>query len=156
MSLLAVGLLAGRYCGDRPLRVLAAFVVALAAGLAIPPSMFSLSTIGLCLLSLASAAGALVALNASVPSAAVLVLAAIAGLFEGTASAPDPDHWNVVTASVTGGMLRAVLVLSVPLVVADWLVREREWHWAKIGLRVIAAWVVAVAILMQALILASS
>ncbi|MDA4844061.1 HupE/UreJ family protein [Hoeflea poritis] len=155
MSLLAAALLAGRYCGDRPMRVLAAFSIAFVAGLAIPPSTFTLSTIGLCLMGLALAASALVALNASLPAVAVVAFTAAAGLLDGIASAPDPDHWDVVAAFVAGNVLRAALIFSIPLVVADWFIREKRWQWAKIGIRMVAAWIAAIALLMQALILAT-
>nr|WP_276562311.1 HupE/UreJ family protein [Hoeflea prorocentri] len=151
LVLFAAGLLLGRYGGKRLVPALCVFAIALCVGFAVPPATVPLAILTLVALSFVLAASALVGLDTVMPYYAVMGFAAIAGLIEGSASAPDPDHWSVMTGLILGSILRAVVCLGIPLLLTDWLVHDKGWFWARTGVRILAAWLAAVSLLMLAL-----
>ena len=151
MALVAVGILVGRYFCNVLGRISIIFVVAVACGFAVPPSALPLATISLCLLSLSLTAAALVALDTPAPQGLAWAVAAAAGLLDGIASAPDRGQWDVMAGVMAGGLVRAAALFFVALIVTDWLANGKQWLWARIGIRVLSAWIIAIGILMIAL-----
>lgn len=78
-------------------------------------------------------------------------LASAGGLFIGLVSTPDPGPRAATLITVAGSFVSANLTLF-HVSGAVGLLRERfTQHWVAVGLRVAAAWIAAVAVLMGAL-----
>lgn len=154
IALIAAGLFLGQQQNLSFLKIWPAFLVAMGIGLTIPPTIFSLLSLGLSLLAMAIAMGGLTALKMPMPMPAAIAVAAAAGAIEGVASAPGASDWGAALGVAAGSALRANLFLALPFLIADWLGGSERRPWAAIALRVAGSWVAAIGIMMLALILA--
>jgi len=154
IALIAAGLFLGQQRNLSFLRIWPAFLLAMGIGLTIPPTVFSLLSLGLSLLAMAIAMGGLTALKLPMPMPAVIAVAAAAGAIEGVASAPGASDWAAALGVAAGSALRANLFLALPFLIADWLGGSERPPWAAIALRVAGSWVAAIGIMMLALMMA--
>lgn len=154
VALVAAGLILGQHRRVSFLKMWLIFMVAIAIGLAVPPTVFSLLTLSLALLFVAITLGLLSALKLPVPMAATVSVAAVAGLLEGISSAPGASDWGAALGVAAGSALRANLFFVTPFLLADWLRGVDRWPWLSIALRVAGSWVAAIGIMMVALLLA--
>ena len=150
LALLATGLLLGSFPLRRLAPAFAALLIGLLGGLVLggdaaasAPSLYAFS----------AAVGVAAAITPGRSIATVVVAAGAAGLLLGFASLPDPgpplDRFVTMAGSIIG-----VLLLILYLAGALDLLRERiDSPVVRIGLRVVAAWIAAIAVLMLALVL---
>jgi urease accessory protein len=151
LALLALGLLIGQQTVARRVVSLAAFAIALAAGLTAIASGVGQTAAADVLLATAFASGALAALALPLPAPVCAPLAAIAGVTLGLDSPPEAVSLAVATTMLIGTGLGASLVLFVFVSGASYLAGVREWGWARIGGRILGSWIAASAILVLAL-----
>lgn len=153
IALIATGLFLGQQRSLAFFKIWPAFLLAMGIGLTIPPTIFSLLSLGLTLLSIAIVMGGLTALKLPIPMLAAIAVAAAAGVVEGVASAPGASDWGAALGVAAGSALRANLFFTIPFLVADWFGRSERRPWASIALRVAGSWVAAISIMMLALVL---
>jgi len=151
LALLATGLLLGGFPLSRLVAAFATLGVGLLVGLALGDAGLSPAP---WLYAFAAATAAVAALAPGRWRATAVCAAGMAGLLFGWASVPDPgpaqDRFFTIAGSFAGALL-----LPLYLAGALDLLRERVDHPAfGIALRVLAAWVAAIAVLILALILA--
>lgn len=155
LSVLALGLLLGLKLRKR-LPVIAALVVGLLAGMvagqfdvrpAWAETALLLATV------MAAGIGALAPPDRVWPVLAVAaaVTAGLAGFFLGLVSTPDPGPVRAVVITLSGSFVSVVLVSLYIGAVVAWLRERFARQWMQVGIRIIAAWIGAVAILMAAL-----
>lgn len=154
IALIATGLFLGQQRNLPFLKIWPAFLLAMGFGLLIPPTIFSLLSLGLTLLSMAVVLGGLTALKMPMPMLAAIAVAAAAGAVEGVASAPGASDWGAALGVAAGSALRANLFFIIPFLIADWLGGAERRPWTSIALRVAGSWVAAIGIMMLALMLA--
>lgn len=152
LLLLALGVMLAPAWPGRFGRAWAAFAAAALAGLgavmlggtALQPGEWTLL-----------AAAALVALYAAAAlgrfPAVTLALAGLGGLLLGAGSAPDPGPPGAAAVTAAGSCLGLALGLLYLAGGIGWLRLRFEEPWAGVGLRIAAAWIAAIAILLAAL-----
>ena len=79
------------------------------------------------------------------------MVACVAGVLLGVVSTPDPGPWGAVLITLIGSFVGVVLVPFYIGMGVSWLREKFSQHWIDIGIRVVAAWIGAIAILMAAL-----
>ncbi len=147
LALLALGLLIGRQDGGSRLVALAAFALALAAGLSAIASAVGQTPASDVLLCVTALSGLLVALALVLPMVLCIALAVIAGAAIGFDSPPQVIAMADATLALTGTWLGACLALGFVAVCASLLTRD----WQRIGTRILGSWIAASAILVLAL-----
>jgi len=148
LLMIGLGLLVGSFDVDRARWHLGAFLAVTFIGIlagggfeALDATMFAAAFL----------AGALAALVPGKLLPITIVLVIVAGFQIGAASIPDPgptrDRVITMTGSMVGANVGLVYILGTVL-----FVRERyPWRWVEIALRVMAAWLGAISLLMFAL-----
>jgi hypothetical protein len=79
------------------------------------------------------------------------VLAGIAGILLGLVSTPDPGPTRALLITLSGSFLGIVLIALYIGGGVAWIREKYPQHWVHVGIRVVAAWIGAVSILMAAL-----
>jgi urease accessory protein len=147
LALLALALLIGHRQRREGIVALAAFVVGLVVGLAgIAFGVGETPSLDLLLAATALAAG-LVVLAIAVPVTIRAGLAAVTGVALGLDSPPEAISLAVGMAMLIGAGLGASLVLALLATGVSYLTRP----WQRIGIRIVASWIAASAILVLAL-----
>jgi hydrogenase/urease accessory protein HupE len=147
LALVALGLLIGQQ--RVPIRIIAvaAFVVALIAGLgAIVLAVGPTSALDM-LLAATALTGLLVALAPRVPALVCAPLAAIIGVALGLDSPPEVIAISAATIMLIGTGIGGCLALALVVAGASYLT---AW-WHRIGMRILGSWIVASAVLVLAL-----
>ncbi len=147
LALLGLGLLIGRQDGGARLVALAAFALALAAGLSTIALAVGQTPAADVLLCVTAVIGLLVALALVLPSLLGVALAVVAGAALGLDSPPQVIAMADATLALTGTWLGACLALGLVAVCASLLTRD----WQRIGTRILGSWIAASAILVLAL-----
>jgi hydrogenase/urease accessory protein HupE len=145
IAVLAAALLIGQQ--RRRLVPSAAFVVALAAGLAALTRGVEQPAALDVLLATTALAGGLVALAVALPSPICALLAAIVGATLGLDSPPQAVSLAAATAPLIGNGIGASLALVLIVTVTSCLARG----WQRIGVRILGSWITASAMLVLAL-----
>lgn len=153
IALIAAGLLLGRQRNATFLKIWPYFIGAMVIGLTIPPTVFSLLSLSLTLLSMAFVLAILIAVHRPVPLIISIAVAAFAGLVEGIASAPGTGDWAASIGVAAGTAIRANLFFITPFLFADWLSGPERRPWTSIVLRVAGSWVAAISIMMLAILM---
>jgi hydrogenase/urease accessory protein HupE len=151
LALLALGLLIGQQTAGRRIVSLAAFVVAVAAGLTAIASGVGQTSAADVLLAGAFANGALVAMARPLPTLACALLAAITGGTLGLDSPPEAISIAVATAMLLGTGLGASLALTAIVAGTSYIASVGDWNWCRIGARILGSWIAASAVLVLAL-----
>ncbi|MCR9139457.1 MAG: HupE/UreJ family protein [Alphaproteobacteria bacterium] len=154
IALIAAGLFLGQHRKLSFRQMWPIFMVTMAVGLAVPPTVFSLLSLSLVLLAVAVTLGILIALKMPVPMVVAVSVASVAGVLEGISSAPGASDWGAALGVAAGSALRANLFFVTPFLLADWLSGADRWPWVPIALRVAGSWITAIGIMMVALLLA--
>jgi hydrogenase/urease accessory protein HupE len=150
LALLALGLLISQRAVRTRIIAVAAFVVALIAGLgAIVLAVGSTSALDI-LLAASALTGLLVALARPMPAFVCAPLAAIIGMALGLDSPPEVIAITAATIMLIGTGIGACLALALVVAGASYLT---AW-WQRIGMRILGSWTAASAILVLALRLA--
>lgn len=124
----------------------AAMMLALPVGMAVSALTGERSAEGI-VLGLAMWPAAATAANRAGPRGVQLVIAALLGAMLGADSMPDGLSGKPLVLSLSGTWLSVLLLLAALVVVGEFATRP----WMRIGLRAIASWVVAAALLVLAL-----
>jgi hydrogenase/urease accessory protein HupE len=147
LSLLALGILFGQQGPRRLQPVILAFLGATAVGLVYAGTGDG-RDVGLGLLTVAALSGLLAAAAQPLPTWVNLMLAVTVGALLGADSAQDELAGRARFAALVGSGIALYLLMLYVLVFADGFQR-REWQ--RIGLRVIASWCAAAALLVLVL-----
>lgn len=144
----ASGLLVGSFSADKAGVPLIGFVLATLAGTVIWSLLEDLDPL---LFSIACIISAVVALRPGTLRPLAIALAIAGGVLIGMASVPDPgpvrDRAFTLSGSIVGASIGLVYIAGLSI-----LVRQRyQAQWVGIALRVLAAWVATIALLMLAL-----
>ena len=151
LALLGLGLMLGLRGRSRVGRALAVFAVAMLAGVVWGQMSGSPPWTETVLLLAGTTAATLAALRPGGIGAACLLLAGLVGALIGVLSTPEIGSVRAtvftVAGSIVGGNI-ALLYLSLGI---GWLREKYGQPWVRIALRVVAAWLGAVSIMMVAL-----
>lgn len=145
MALVALGLLLGGQGWG--VSALAAYIVAVLAGLGAIALAYVPAYAELVLLALAAVTGLLVALARPMPWTIGILLAAATGL----ALALDSPPEGISLADANLALLGTALSAMISLAILVWLVRHLRRDWQRIGARIVGSWIAASAILVLAL-----
>ncbi|MXU66045.1 hypothetical protein [Oceanomicrobium pacificus] len=148
LLMLGLGLLVGHLALPTAGRQLVLFFVAAIAGLVAGQGTGALDLLMFGAAFAASATAALLP-GRLVPLVALLV--ALGGFCIGAVSVPDPgpaaDRLFVMSGSIVGATVGLLFLVGIVDVIRD----RYNWPWVGIALRIAAAWVAAIALLMLAL-----
>lgn len=86
---------------------------------------------------------------------AIMILVGLGGLLIGLVSTPDPGPLRATVITLAGSFVGANLVLFYVSGAVGALRERFTRHWLAVGLRVVAAWIAAIAVLMGSLTLAA-
>jgi hypothetical protein len=113
-----------------------------------PAYLLRLATIAVWLLPISTlTAAALVAAGLRVPPKVAASLAAITGFSIGADAVPYMHSWRETLIACIG---TAVSVTALTIMVAA-LLKGREQHWQRIGMRIASSWIVASIVMLLAL-----
>lgn len=155
LALLALGVMLAWQWRDSFARSWTGFAIAAFVGIVLGQLDIRLDGEELALLVVAVIAATLSALHPKAPFLAHVVLSSAGGLLIGLLSTPDPGPRAATLITIAGSFVGANLTLFY-VSGALGLLRERfTQHWVGVGLRVAAAWIAAVALLMGALAFAN-
>jgi len=155
LALLAVALMLGLRFPAGFRAAWGGFALAMLAGIGLGQLGLAVAATEL-LVSIAALTTAIFA--ALVPTGArpvALGLSAVAGLMIGLAMTPGPGPVGATLIMLAGSFVGANILLPYLAGGIGWLLETVDQPWLQVGIRVVAAWVAAVAILMTALIAAS-
>lgn len=107
------------------------------------------------LLITAVAAAATSALFPVVPIVVAALFALVIGILVGIASTPDPGPLRATLITLAGSFIGANLLVLYVAGAVDWIREKFAEHWVQVGIRVAAAWICAISVLMTALAFAS-
>ena len=156
LALLAIGLMLGQNFPRDFLVCWMVFAICCVAGMLLGQTVGMRGAENAWLLAVSVIAASLAALLPNGLLVPWLVLAGISGLLLGILSTPDPGHWRATLISLLGSFVGANLVLLYSSGGIGWLKERFKQPWIRVGLRVIAAWIAAISILMLALDIAGA
>lgn len=110
---------------------------------------------GFSLLLVAIVAATLAALYPPGQFALFVILAGITGALIGVMSTPDPGPLTATIVTLFGSFVGANLALLYVSAGVGWFHDRFEGQWSRIGLRIFAAWIAAISVLMAALVFAN-
>jgi hydrogenase/urease accessory protein HupE len=151
LALLALGLMLGQSWPRKFSIAWLIFALAAAIGLIVGNLGYGLRLADPALLIIAFAAALLAAVAPSQLLVPGMLLAGAGGLFLGVVSTPDPGPLRATIITIAGTYVGANLALLYSSGGIGWLRQRFDQPWARIGLRVIAAWIAAISCLMLAL-----
>lgn len=108
------------------------------------------------LLTISLIAASLAALLPHGVMAACILLVGCGGLLLGVVSTPEPGPLQATVITLVGCFVGANLALLYASGGFGWLKERFAQPWARIGLRILAAWIAAISCLMLALVVSSS
>lgn len=156
LTLLSLGLLFGQRWPERFALAWAVFAAGCVLGAALGQAGVTPASAEDQLLAAALAAGVVAALWPSGPAQLSIALAGIAGVLIGLVSTPDDGPFRAAAITLLGSFVGANLVLLYAAGGVGWLQERVRAAWMRIGLRVAAAWIAAIAALLLALAVAST
>jgi len=155
LALLAVALLLAPMARHGIARAWSAFALAAAAGIGLGQVGLATGQEGLVLLVLACLAASLGALGPKAPPASLgIALAGCAGLLLGILSTPDPGALEGTAITVFGSLVGVTVALLYAAGGLGWVLDRYRQPAVRLGSRIAAAWVAAIALLMTAFALA--
>lgn len=155
LALLALGVAFGLRWPRLFAMAWAAFAGCYLVGIALGQAGVPVASAEPALLALAFATGAFAALWPSGPAAPLIAAAGAAGLLIGIVSTPDPGSLRSTVITLTGSFVGAVVALLYAAGGLGWLYERTSAAWLRIGFRIAAAWISAIAALILALALAA-
>lgn len=150
LTLLALGLLIQQRLPAGQI-AFGGFATAIPAGAALSALTGQAWNAASLLVGLAALTGLLVVLDLRLHAKVLASLGAIAGLACGYVSWPDPGPWGAMLLSALGAVLGSVIILTITAGGVAALRAELGWNWLAIAVRVIGAWIFAIATLLAAL-----
>ena len=153
LTLVALGLVFGQRWPHHVGIALALFAGGCFGGIVLGQTGVPFETAETILLALALLAGALAALWPSSPVAPGLLAAGCAGLLIGLASTPDPGPFRSTAITLAGSFVGATVLLLYSAGGFGAIHEKMTVAWVRIGFRVLAAWVAAIASILLALAL---
>ena len=156
LALLAIGVMLGWRWRDAFARSWAGFAVAALVGIALGQLEIRPDGEEVYLLLVAVIAATLSALHPKGHGLAHVTLASAGGLLIGLLSTPDPGPRAATIITLAGSFVGANLTLFYVSGAIGLLHERFTQHWVEVGLRVAAAWIAAVAVLMGALAFAGT
>lgn len=155
LALLALGSMLGWRWKDGFIRCWATFAIAALVGIGLGQLGVRLGDGELLLLLVSITAATLAALHPTGFLPVMAILAGAGGLLIGLVSTPEPGPLAATITTLAGSFVSANLVLLYVAGAVD-LLRERfTQHWVGVGLRVAAAWIAAISMLMGSLAIAT-
>jgi HupE / UreJ protein len=85
------------------------------------------------------------------PNPAAAVIGALSGYFFGVFIAPEVASWSTQAYAIAGGLIAANFAFLFIVSAIDTIRTQWQMPWVTVGLRVIASWIAAIAVLMVAL-----
>jgi hypothetical protein len=150
LAVLALGLLAGQDARQFPFATLAAYALGIAVGSILIAAALREQNAVPTLLAVAALAGIAVAIARPVPAVAKTISASLVG---GVIALNSPPQAITIPSAVVTQIGTAISALAMlALVMAISMTAERPWQ--RIGVRIVASWIAASAILALALRLA--
>lgn len=153
LILVALGVVFGQRWPNNVGIALALFAAACFGGIVLGQVGVPFDTAETILLALALLAGALGALWPASPVVLGFLAAAIAGVLIGLASTPDPGPFRPTAITLFGSFVGATVLLLYSAGGLGAIHEKTTKPWVRIGLRVVAAWVAAIASILLALAL---
>jgi hypothetical protein len=151
LALLALGLLLARGWPRKFAVAWLLFALAAAGGLTLGMAGYNHRVGERALLLIAFAASSLAAIAPAWVLAPSMLLAGAGGFFLGIISTPDPAPRGAMIITTAGTYVGANLALFYASGGVGWVRDRFDKAWARIGLRIIAAWIAAISCLMLAL-----
>jgi hypothetical protein len=151
LALLGLGLLLGMHGAQVLKWAWAAFFLAMIAGVGGTLILRAFVDPELPMLAIALAAALWAASALPLHGAVAALAGAIAGYAFGIFIAPSPASLSTQAHAVVGGLIGANFALVFVVAAVDTIRKRWTMPWVTIGLRVLAAWIAAIAALMAAL-----
>ena len=156
LALLALAVMLGLGFRQSAAASLAALALSLLIGIILGQFALTADWLQGGLLVVAVAAAATSALLPLLPIMAAVLFALVVGILVGIASTPDPGPLRATLTTLAGSFVGACLLVLYVAGGVDWLRQTYTQHWVQIGIRVVAAWIGAISVLMTALAFAGS
>jgi hypothetical protein len=151
LALVTIGLLAGQAATRFPIATAAAFAFGMTvASVGIAAALRAQDTLPIWLLTVAALAGITVAIARPIPQVARMITASLVGGLIALNAPPQAITIPLAIASQIGTAIAAFAILAVVTAIA----MKAEQGWQRIGVRIVASWIAASAILVLALRLA--
>ncbi len=155
LALLALAVMLGHGFRQSPASSLAALAFGLLIGIVLGQLALTSDWLQAGLLIAAVAAAATSALFPALPIVVAALFALVVGILVGIASTPDPGPLRATLMTLAGSFVRANLFVPSVADGVAWIRQKYTKHWVQVGIRVVAAWICAISVLMTALALAS-
>ncbi len=156
LALLALAVMLGLGFRQSAAACLAALASSLLIGIALGQFAPTVDWLQGGLLVVAVAAAVTSALFPSLPVMVAVLFALVVGILVGIASTPDPGPLQATLITLAGSFVGATLLVLYVAGGVDWVRQTYTQHWVQIGIRVVAAWIGAVSVLMTAFAFAGS
>ncbi len=155
LALLALAVMLGHGFRQSPASSLAALAFGLLIGIVLGQLALTSDWLQAGLLIAAVAAAATSALFPALPIVVAALFALVVGILVGIASTPDPGPLRATLMTLAGSFVGATLFVPSVADGVAWIRQKYTKHWVQVGIRVVAAWICAISVLMTALAFAS-
>ncbi len=155
LALLALAVMLGHGFRQSPASSLAALAFGLLIGIVLGQLALTADWLQAGLLIAAVAAAATSALFPALPIVVAALFALVVGILVGIASTPDPGPLRATLMTLAGSFVGANLFVPSVADGVAWIRQKYTKHWVQVGIRVVAAWICAISVLMTALAFAN-
>ncbi len=155
LALLALAVMLGLGFRQSAASSLAALAFGVLIGIVLGQLALTADWLQVGLLVTAVAAAATSALFPVLPIVVAALFALVVGILVGIASTPDPGPLRATLITLAGSFVGANLLVLYVGGGVDWIREKYTEHWVQVGIRVVAAWICAISVLMTALAFAS-
>ena len=155
LALLALAVMLGHGFRQSPASSLAALAFGLLIGIVLGQLALTSDWLQAGLLIAAVAAAATSALFPALPIVVAALFALVVGILVGIASTPDPGPLRATLMTLAGSFVGANLFVPSVADGVAWIRQKYTKHWVQVGIRVVAAWICAISVLMTALAFAN-
>jgi hydrogenase/urease accessory protein HupE len=151
MALLSLGVLVGLSPRERVVASFATFAASMLLGIIFGQFGVTWGWEEFVLLLAATLAATLSAIRPKRLYTLSIFLLGIGGFLLGLLSTPDPGPIRSTIITLSGSFVGACIALLYLLGLVNWFQQRFTQQWAQIGLRIVAAWLAAISVLMASL-----
>ena len=151
MALVSLGVIVGLSPQERLAASYATFAATMLLGIILGQYGVTLGWEEIALLLIATLAATLSAIRPERLYLLSIFLSGIGGFLLGLLSTPDPGPIRSTIITLAGSLVGACIALFYLLGLVSWFQQRFTQQWAQIGMRIVAAWLAAISVLMASL-----
>lgn len=151
LALLSLGVMLGQGFRRNAAASLAVLALGILAGIALGQLALAPDGVRIALFVAAVVTAATSALCTVLPIIVTAMFALIIGTLLGISSTPDPGALRATVITLAGSFVGATLLVLYVAGGVDWIRQKNTGYWVQVGIRIVAAWISAIAVLMTAL-----